>query len=97
MLSFSEGFSPSPSIPSSQQRQSSKSLNLSSTAAAGSASSDGLVKTITTPGNPGQKANLGDIATVKYTCYVPNSKPFAKATKQKMVCVLLAYQTTVKK
>ncbi|KAG7354691.1 FKBP-type peptidyl-prolyl cis-trans isomerase [Nitzschia inconspicua] len=45
---------------------------------------EGLVKTITKPGS-GERANLGDIATVKYSCYVPDGKPFAKATKQKMV------------
>jgi hypothetical protein len=52
---------------------------------------EGLLKTITVPGS-GDRASLGDIATVKYSCYVPtnnqitnNNKPFAKATKQKMV------------
>ena len=48
---------------------------------------EGIVKTITTPGNENRRVNLGDIATVKYSCYVPeqNQKPFAKATKQKVV------------
>jgi FKBP-type peptidyl-prolyl cis-trans isomerase len=56
---------------------------------------EGLVKTITTPGS-GDRAKLGDIVTVKYSCYVPNSdgthdnnKPFAKATKQKMVRIAI--------
>jgi hypothetical protein len=48
---------------------------------------EGIVKTITTPGNENRRANLGDIATVKYSCYVPekNEKPFAKAMRQKVV------------
>jgi hypothetical protein len=48
---------------------------------------EGIVKTVTTTGT-GRSINLGDIATVKYTCYLPendNNKPFATATKQKMV------------
>lgn len=45
---------------------------------------EGLVKTVSKPGN-GDPVKLGDIATVKYTCYVPDSKPFAKSTRQKMV------------
>jgi hypothetical protein len=48
---------------------------------------EGIIKTVTTPGNENRRVNLGDIATVKYSCYVPeqNQKPFAKATKQKVV------------
>jgi FKBP-type peptidyl-prolyl cis-trans isomerase len=45
---------------------------------------EGLVKTVSKPGN-GNAAKLGDIATVKYTCYVPDSKPFAKSSRQKLV------------
>ena len=47
----------------------------------------GLIKTITRPGS-NKAVKLGDIATVKYTCYLPDNekaKPFAKAEKQKMV------------
>jgi hypothetical protein len=61
--------------------------------AASSLVPEGIVKTVTTEGK-GRPINLGDIATVKYTCYLPNdadnnnnNKPFAKATKQKMVRV----------
>jgi hypothetical protein len=56
-------------------------------AAASSMLPEGIVKTVTTPGNENRRVNLGDIATVKYSCYVPeqNQKPFAKATKQKVV------------
>jgi FKBP-type peptidyl-prolyl cis-trans isomerase len=59
---------------------------------------DGIVKTVMTP-STGRRIKLGDIVTVKYTCYLPspdgkgissnsnnyNGKPFAKATRQKMV------------
>ena len=48
---------------------------------------DGLVKTVTKPGN-GMPVQLGDIATVKYSCYLPNdpkAAPFSKANSQKVV------------
>jgi FKBP-type peptidyl-prolyl cis-trans isomerase len=48
---------------------------------------EGLLKTITKEGN-GPKVRLGDIATIKYTCYVSgNPTPFARSTSkaQKMV------------
>jgi len=46
---------------------------------------DGLVKTVSQQGS-GAPLRIGDIATVKYSCYVPdNPKPFAKASKQKIV------------
>lgn len=48
---------------------------------------DGIIKTISTPGR-GKPAKLGDIATVKYTCYLPGDEkaaPFAKSNKQKIV------------
>jgi FKBP-type peptidyl-prolyl cis-trans isomerase len=55
----------------------------------------GIVKTIFEPGN-GMPLRLGDIATVKYSCYLPDDNsdgstassaaaPFAQSTKQKMV------------
>jgi hypothetical protein len=48
---------------------------------------EGLLKTVSKAGQ-GNPVKLGDIATVKYTCYLPeNAKagPFAKSSKQKMV------------
>lgn len=57
-------------------------LRLSSTAAL-----DGIVKQVTTQGN-GKAVNLGDIATVRYSCYVSGNKnalPVARADRQKMV------------
>lgn len=42
-----------------------------------------LLKKIITPGT-GEKLNLGDIATVQYTCYA-NSKVISRSSKQKMV------------
>ena len=48
---------------------------------------EGILKTISKPGD-GLPAQLGDIATVKYSCYLPNDEkaaPFAKSDKQKMV------------
>jgi hypothetical protein len=47
----------------------------------------GLLKTISTPGN-GQRVKLGDIATVKYACYLPDqvhALPFAKSSRQTMM------------
>ena len=47
----------------------------------------GMIKTITKPGT-GKSANLGDIATIKYSCYLPDDEkaiPFARSEKQKMV------------
>jgi len=52
-----------------------------------SPSSPGFIKTITQQGS-NKPVRLGDIATVKYTCYLPDNEkatPFAKAQKQKMV------------
>jgi hypothetical protein len=48
---------------------------------------EGIIKTISKPGR-GNPAKLGDIATVKYTCYLPGDEkaaPFAKSNKQKLV------------
>jgi len=65
--------------------------NPSSTRRCGSVSStlpDGITKTVTKPGT-GKPLRLGDVATVKYSCYVPSgdepSSPFAKSPKQKVV------------
>ena len=50
---------------------------------------EGMIKQTTEQppvGTQPTKPNLGDIVTVKYTCYgVDDEKPFAKSTKQKMV------------
>ena len=62
---------------------STKSTKLFSSAAAATLP-EGLQKTVSQPGN-GDAVNLGDIATVKYTCYVPDAKPFCRSTRQKMV------------
>jgi hypothetical protein len=66
------------------QRQ--NALSLSSTVAPELA--EGILKTVSKEGN-GKPVKLGDIATVKYTCYLPDGPsstlPFAKSSKQKMV------------
>lgn len=53
-----------------------------------SALPDGVTKSVTKSGN-GVPLRLGDVATVKYSCYVPKgdgpSSPFAKSAKQKVV------------
>jgi hypothetical protein len=57
------------------------------TAAASSGSNvvEGLIKTISQTGQ-GDMVRLGDIATVKYSCYLPDgSPPFARSTRQKVV------------
>ena len=54
---------------------------------------EGILKTISKPGQ-GKPVSLGDIATVKYTCYLPEdetAKPFAKSDKQKMVSVVCLF------
>jgi len=59
----------------------------SSSTAATSSLDEGLLKTITVPGQ-GNLVKLGDIATVQYTCYLPNDTtavPFAKSSKQKII------------
>ena len=43
----------------------------------------GLKKTLMKKGY-GEPLRLGDVATVKYSCNVPNMPPFAKALKQKI-------------
>ena len=45
---------------------------------------DGLFKTISKAGT-GPLLRRGDVATVKYSCYLPNQPPFSKATSQKVV------------
>lgn len=45
---------------------------------------DGLFKTISKPGT-GPLLRRGDVATVKYSCYLPNQPPFSKSNSQKVV------------
>jgi len=45
---------------------------------------EGLVKTVTKPGN-GPPLKLGDVATVKYSCYLSDEAPFARSEFQKVV------------
>jgi len=69
--------------PSRQSRPSIDFALRSSTAS----SPDGIVKQVSTPGS-GKAVNLGDIATVRYSCYVSGNKdalPVARADRQKMV------------
>lgn len=63
-------------------RSSFESTSLSSAAAP--TLPEGLSKTITKQGG-GFPVNMGDIATVKYSCYLPGGVPFAKSTKEKIV------------
>jgi len=59
----------------------------SAAAAASETIADGLIKTVTQPGN-GVPVQLGDIATVKYSCYIPDSPstvPFSRSNNQKIV------------
>ena len=48
------------------------------------ANMDGLTKTIQIEGT-GSPVKLGDIATIKYSCYLPDGLTFAKSSKEKMV------------
>jgi FKBP-type peptidyl-prolyl cis-trans isomerase len=45
---------------------------------------EGLQKTVSKEGT-GPAVKLGDIATVKYSCYLPDSAPFARSDSQKVV------------
>ncbi|KAL7570378.1 hypothetical protein ACA910_017216 [Epithemia clementina (nom. ined.)] len=45
---------------------------------------EGLTKTVKIEGN-GPPIRLGDIATIKYSCYLPGGITFAKSSKEKMV------------
>ena len=65
----------------------SKPLNSCLFSAATSGLPDGIIKTISTVGE-GKPVMLGDIATLKYSCYLPTDEtalPFARADNQKMV------------
>ena len=59
----------------------------SSAAASETVVAEGLLKTVTQPGRGGP-VKLGDIATVKYSCYLPDApdqRPFSKSSSQKIV------------
>ena len=74
-------------VPTLQNQARLEKSNLYSTA---ETVADGLVKTTTKPGR-GMPVQLGDIATVKYSCYLPNdpkAAPFSKASQQKVVCTV---------
>ena len=45
---------------------------------------EGLFKTVSKEGD-GPPLKRGDIATVKYSCYLPDSPPFARSEKQRVV------------
>lgn len=69
-------------VESSSSSSSSSSLHQSS---ATTELPEGLIKTVAKEGS-GVRVKLGDIATVKYSCYVPgNPVPFARSARQKMV------------
>jgi hypothetical protein len=46
---------------------------------------EGIIKTITREGT-GAPLKRGDVATVKYTVYLPDSPPFARSESQRVVC-----------
>ena len=74
---FALGFAPSPLFAR-------KTLSASQLLAATTEMPEGLVKTVTKPGN-GPPLKLGDVATVKYSCYLPDEAPFARSDFQKVV------------
>jgi hypothetical protein len=57
----------------------SKALN----SAAATEMPEGLIKTVTKPGK-GPPLKLGDVASVKYSCYLPDEAPFARSEFQKV-------------
>jgi hypothetical protein len=63
----------------------SKALN----SAAATEMPEGLIKTVTKPGK-GPPLKLGDVASVKYSCYLPDEAPFARSEFQKVVRFLSA-------
>jgi hypothetical protein len=46
---------------------------------------EGIIKTISKEGT-GAPLKRGDVATVKYTVYLPDSPPFARSERQRVVC-----------
>jgi hypothetical protein len=50
---------------------------------------EGLIKTVSKPGT-GPPLKLGDVASVKYSCYLYDDEskaPFSRSDFQKVVCV----------
>lgn len=66
-------------IPNSRQRKSSSKLSSSPTIDL----PEGILKTVYKEGN-GPQVKRGDVATVKYSCYMPDSPPFARAESQRV-------------
>jgi hypothetical protein len=88
LVSSAEAFSPA--VQSHTTSRSSTTTRVFFSAATAETVSDGLIKTVSKPGQ-GVPVQLGDIATVKYSCYLPNEPkmaPFAKANQQKVVCLI---------
>ena len=46
---------------------------------------EGIIKTVAKEGT-GAPLKRGDVATVKYTVYLPDSPPFARSERQRVVC-----------
>ena len=81
LVAVSDAFCPVPSSPGSAVGNSDTRIFSTNT-------DGGFIKTVSKPGSSGKPVNLGDIATVKYTCYLPGNEkaaPFARSEKQKMV------------
>jgi len=89
-LWLAEAFAPTTTISSRQSTRPALSfVRMSSSSTRSAATSlplpEGLLKTVSREGT-GPPVQLGDIATIKYSCYVANAKtPFAKSAAQKMV------------
>jgi len=66
-------------VPFSQQRKSSSKLSSTSTIDL----PEGIQKTISKEGD-GPYVKRGELATVKYSCYMPDSPPFARSESQKV-------------
>lgn len=84
LISATQGFVP---LVQNKARLTDSKSQIHSTAAS-EAVTEGLIKTVTKEGK-GLPVKLGDIATVKYSCYLPNepkTAPFSKANQQKVVC-----------
>lgn len=78
---FAVGFAPFPAVYSTRRTPSNVLL-----AATTTEMPEGLIKTVTKPGN-GPPLKLGDVASVKYSCYLPDEAPFARSELQKVVRV----------
>lgn len=83
------GFSPSPLVSISKTPSNSRLLSAATTEMP-----EGLVKTVTKPGN-GPPLKLGDVASVKYSCYLPDEAPFARSEFQKVVSLWTTWVASV--